>query len=238
MSEHDQHDRWSEDVAAYALGALESERTAELEHHAETCERCRSEMRWLEPAVKMLAESVPREEPPPQLRETLMAEVRADARAAGTAFESEGLRARLAGFRLGGLTWKPLAGMAGVVLVVAAIAGYAVGTSGGGEGGNASTFISAQSSGIAASVVSEDGSGEIHLAKVKPLPDNRVLEAWVRRDGEVEPVKALFVPDREGNASTMLGNMRGVDLVMVTTEPAGGSAAPTSSPIAEVPIQS
>jgi anti-sigma-K factor RskA len=233
-----EHDRWSEDAAAYVLGALESERVGAVERHAESCERCRSEIRWLEPAVEMLAESVPRAQPPPQLREKLLAEVRADARAAGAVSEPGGLGARLAGFRLGGLTWKPLAGMAAVVLVVAAIAGYAVGTSGGGGGSNASTFLSPQSSGLTASVVDEDGSGEIHLANVKPLPENRVLEAWVRRDGEVEAVKALFVPDREGNASTMLGDMRGVDLVMVTTEPAGGSAAPTSDPIAEVPIQS
>lgn len=234
MSEH--HDRWSEDLAAYALGALEPERVAELEHHAEGCERCRSEIRWLMPAVDALAEAVPRQEPLPALRQRLMAEVRADARAAGVETESGGLRERLAGIRIGSLTWKPLAGFAAVVLVVAAIAGYEVG-SGGGGGGNASTYASPSSSSIAAKVVSEDGSGEIHLTDVKPLPENRVLEAWVRRDGEVEAVKALFVPDREGNASTMLGSMRGVDLVMVTTEPAGGSKAPTGAPIAEVPIE-
>ncbi|HUB99745.1 MAG TPA: anti-sigma factor [Solirubrobacterales bacterium] len=231
-----EHDRWSEDLAAYALGALDPERAAELERHAESCERCRSEIRWLMPAVDALAEAVPRQAPPPALRQRLMAEVRADARAAGVETASGGLRERLAGIRIGSLTWKPLAGLAAVVLVVAAIAGYEVGNGGGG-GGNASTYASPPSSPIAAHVVSADGSGEIHLADVKPLPENRVLEAWVRRDGEVEAVKALFVPDREGNASTMLGSMRGVDLVMVTTEPAGGSKSPTGAPIAEVPIE-
>lgn len=232
-----EHDRWSEDLTAYALGALEPERAAELERHAESCERCRSEIRWLMPAVDALAEAAPRQEPPPALRERVMAEVRADARAAGTRAESgPGLRTRLAGIRIGSLTWKPLAGLAAVVLVVAAIAGYEVGSDGGGGGGDVSTYVSPQSSPIAAKVVSEDGSGEIHLANVKQLPENRVLEAWVRRDGEVEAVKALFVPDRNGDASTMLGSMRGVDLVMVTTEPEGGSKAPTSAPIAEVAI--
>jgi anti-sigma-K factor RskA len=231
-----EHERWSEDLSAYALGALEPERVVELEHHAESCERCRSEIRWLMPAVDALAENVPRREPPPALRQRLMADVEADARAAGVETASRGLGERLAGIRIGSLTWKPLAGLAAVVLVVAAIAGYEVG-SGGSGGGNASTYASPQSSPIAAKVVSDDGSGEIHLTDVKPLPENRVLEAWVRRDGEVEAVKALFVPDREGNASTMLGSMRGVDLVMVTTEPAGGSKSPTGAPIAEVPIE-
>lgn len=231
-----EHERWSEDLVAYTLGALDSERAAELELHAESCERCRAEIRWLKPAVDALAEAAPRRQPPPALRQRLMAEVRADARAAGVETEPGGLRERLAGIRIGSLSWKPLAGLAAVVLVVAVIAGYEVG-SGGGGGGNASTYVSPPSSPIAAHVVSEDGAGEIHLTDVKPLPENRVLEAWVRRDGEVEAVKALFVPDREGNASTMLGSMRGVDLVMVTTEPAGGSKSPTGAPIAEVPIQ-
>ncbi len=232
-----EHDRWSEDVAAYMLGALGPEGMAALERHAGECERCRSEIRWLAPVVDAMAEAPPRRRPPPQLRERLMDEVLADAREAGTSPEpAAGLRARLAGRHLGSLTWKPLAGLAAVVLVVAAIAGYVVG-SGGDGGADVSTFVSPQQSGIGAKVVSEGGAGEIHLTDVKPLPENRVLEAWVRRDGEVEPVKALFVPDREGEASTMLGSMRGVDLVMVTTEPAGGSAAPTSAPIAEVPVE-
>ena len=63
-----------------------------------------------------------------------------------------------------------------------------------------------------------------------------MLEAWVQREGEVEPVRALFVPDREGNASTMIADMTDVEVVMVTSEPSGGSEAPTSSPIATVPI--
>ena len=56
-----------------------------------------------------------------------------------------------------------------------------------------------------------------------------MLEAWVQRDGEVEPVQALFVPDREGRASTELADMDGVEVVMVTTEPKGGSETPTSA---------
>ncbi|MGV1048390.1 MAG: anti-sigma factor [Solirubrobacterales bacterium] len=218
----DAHDHWSEDLAAYLLGALEPDAVAELERHAEDCERCRSEMRWLTPAVEALPEAVARRQPPPRLRARLMEEVRADARAAGTSREPGS----------GSFAWKPLAGLAAVVLIVAAFAGYEVGNGGGGGGGGARTVVA----GVNARVVSEGGHGEIHLSDVEKLPQDRVLEAWVRRDGEVEPVKALFVPDREGNASTMLGSMRGVDLVMVTTEPVGGSPAPTSSPIAEVSI--
>ncbi len=237
-----EHERWEEDVAAYMLGALEPTEAAEFERHAEDCERCRSEMRWLTAAVAVLPEAVERQEPPPALRQRLLAEVGADAKAAGTADAPEGGRRRagswLGGLGSGSLDWRRVGWLAAMALVVVALGGYAIGSNGGGGGGGGSTetFVSGHSPGVTAEVVREGDAGEIHLAAVGELPSDRVLEAWVRRDGEVEAVKALFVPDGEGNATTTLGDMQGVDLVMVTTEPAGGSAAPTSDPIAEVPV--
>jgi anti-sigma-K factor RskA len=231
-----EHDRWSEDVAAYMLGALDPEEAAELERHAEGCERCRSEMRWLTAAVEALPEAVQRLEPPPQLRERLMTEVRDDAREAAAKSKAAGRRrglARIPGVR--SLGWRPLAGVAAVALVVVAFAGYEIGNGGGGNG-TTSTIAAGHAPGVTAKVIREGDSAELRLANVGKLPEERVLEAWVRRNGEVEPVKALFVPNREGRGSTMIANMRGVDLVMVTTEPTGGSDAPTSAPIVEVPI--
>lgn len=59
----------------------------------------------------------------------------------------------------------------------------------------------------------------------------------MRRRGTVEPVKALFAPDHEGEAATILGDLSGVDLVMVTVEPIGGTRAPTTAPITSVRIE-
>jgi anti-sigma-K factor RskA len=238
-----EHDSWSDDLAAYMLGALEPEEAAALERHAEDCEHCRSEMRWLTVAVDALPEAVERTEPPPQLREALMAEIRAEARAAGvkSAPAEAGILHRVGswfgGRGSGSHTWHRVAGLAVLLLAVVALGGYELGSGGGSEGGGSvSTFVSGKTPGVTAEVVREDDGGEVKLADVKRLPQDRVLEAWVRRDGEVEPVEALFVPDGKGHASTTLGDMRGVDLVMVTTEPTGGSEAPTSAPIATVPI--
>jgi anti-sigma-K factor RskA len=236
-----EHDRWSEDLATYMLGALEPGEAAELERHAEGCERCRSEMRWLTAAVEALPEAVERHEPPPQLRQRLMTEVRADARAAGVKGAEEGFANRavawLRGPRSGSRDWRPLAGLAAVALVVVALAGYEIGAGGSGGGSEQRIGYVHSTHGVSAKVVRAGDTAELHLADVHELPENRVLEAWVRRDGEVEPVKALFVPDGEGRASTTIGNLDGVDLVMVTTEPVGGSRSPTSAPIVEVPIQ-
>jgi anti-sigma-K factor RskA len=239
------HERWSEDVAAYMLGALEPAETAALERHAADCERCSREMRWLAPAVQALPETVARLEPPPDLRARLLAEVEADGRAEAQA-SAEGavpsgpldrVAGWLRGVGSGPMGLRPVVGFAAAVLVVAVVAGYAIGGGiGSDEGGSASTLLYGKPPGVTARMIDHGDGGELHLANVRQLPDDRVLEAWVQREGEVEPVEALFVPDHDGRASTELPDMAGVEVVMVTAEPKGGSEAPTSSPIVTIPV--
>ena len=237
------HEHWSEGIAAYMLGALEPGEAAELERHAEGCERCQAEIRWLTPAINALPESVQRLEPPRDLRERVMAEVRFDAAPedAPAAEPATGLFGRAAAWlrQLGSgpMGLRPVVGFATAVLVVAAVAGFAIGGGiGSDEGTQTSTVVAGEAPGVTAKVVSDGGSGTLHLDNVKQLPSDRVLEAWVQRDGEVEPVEALFVPDRKGKASTELPDMDGVEVVMVTTEPEGGSESPTSSPLITVAV--
>ena len=239
------HEHWQEDVAAYMLGALDPGRAAELERHLEGCERCRAQVRWLTPALNALPQSVERQEPPRELRASLMAEVRADARQAGSEHAvAAGGPLHRAGAWLrdlgsGPMGLRPVVGFAAAVLVVVAVAGYAIGGGiGGGDDGSgaADTVVAGKPPGVTAKVVMKGDGAALHLANVNDVPSERVLEAWVQRDGEVEAVRALFVPDHEGRASTTIADMEGVEVVMVTTEPPGGSAAPTSSPIVTVPI--
>jgi anti-sigma-K factor RskA len=216
----DDHNRWSEDLAAYVLGALDRDEAAELERHLEGCERCREEMRWLEPAVQTLPEGVERTEPPPQLRETLMAEVRDDIREA---------QPRPAPARSRRWLLKPAMGFAVVALLVAGVVGYEVGNDGAGEGG-AST-LERQVGKLTVKMVQDGDSGTLHLSGVHQLPPDKVLQAWVEREDQVEAVPALFVPNRNGQAETRIADMNGVEVVMVTEEPQGGSEAPTGEPI-------
>lgn len=238
------HERWSEELAAYLLGGMSATEAAAFERHAEDCERCRAEARWLAPAVQAVPESVERMQPPPELRERLMAEVLADvADLRGDEMaepaSAPGLRDRLAAAwrRLGSgpLGWRPLAGAAALLLVAAAVAGYVVGNNGT-DPSPVATVTSGQAPGIVAEMVREGEGGSLHLTNVKPLPSGKVLEAWVQREGTVEPVPALFAPSREGSATTTVDDMSSVETVMVTVEPAGGSAAPTSEPIVTMPI--
>ncbi|HEU4599257.1 MAG TPA: anti-sigma factor [Solirubrobacterales bacterium] len=231
MSGRDGHEHWSDDLAAYMLGALEPAEAAAFEHHLQGCERCRAELRWLEPAVGTLPEAVARHEPPRALRASLMAEVRAEA-GAGSATAPRP-RSRPAPPRL-----RFAGAFAAIVLLVAGVAGYELGRNGSGGGGEPSTIVSRQPDGITVKMVREGSGGTLHLANVRQLPADKVLEAWVRREGEVEPVPALFVPDSRGRAETTIADMSGVDTVMVTAEPRGGSPEPTSEPIVTMSVSS
>jgi hypothetical protein len=233
MSAND-HSRWSEELAAYALDALEPGEAAAFERHLEGCEHCQAELRWLQPAVQALPEAVERREPPLRLRASLMAEVRADAGG-----EAEG-GASVLGWIRGTFSHRGLrlaAGLASLALAVAAVAGYEIGKGGGGGGKEAgSTIVSRQAGGITVKMVREGEGGSLHLSHVHQLPPGKVLEAWVRRKGKVEAVPALFVPDRAGQAETTIADMSGVNTVMVTAEPQGGSKEPTSPPIVTMSV--
>ncbi|HXF31288.1 MAG TPA: anti-sigma factor [Solirubrobacterales bacterium] len=241
----DQHDRRLEEVAAFALGALDAAQIEDFREHLAGCKRCQDELNWLAPAVRALPEAVEQQSPPPELKVRLMEEVRADVAAAAEqtraaerrerASSRKGFREWLGGLDIGGLTWKPLAGMAAVILIVAAGVGYLVGN---GDGTNVHTTEVPQPNGIVAEVINEDGKGELRLTGVEQLPKGKVLEAWVARGEAVEPVEMLFTPDEEGNATTQIEDLEGVDAVMVTREPTGGTKVPTTEPFVEVPLES
>jgi anti-sigma-K factor RskA len=225
MSENG-HDRRSDEIAAYLLGALEPGEAAELERHLAGCEECRTELEWLRPAVQLLPESVERVEPPRELRGRLMEQVRSEAETAAAP-----QRARGRGIR--GWSLRPVAGLAALMLIVAAVAAYAI-SDGGSEGGDVTTVVAGHSPGVTVKMVRDGDSGTLHLANLHQLPPEEVLQAWVERNGSIVSAKTLFVPNQDGTASATIDDMDDVSTVMVTAEPRGGSVQPTSAPIVSV----
>jgi anti-sigma-K factor RskA len=225
MSENG-HDRRRDELAAYLLGALEPGEAAELERHLAGCEECRTELEWLRPAVGLLPESVERVEPPRRLRGRLMEQVRAEAESAAAPQPS-----RSRGIR--GWSLRPVAGLAALVLIVAAVAAYAIGNGGSGDG-NTTTVVAGHSPEVTAEMVRDGDSGTLHLTNLHRLPRDKVLQAWVQRGERIESAKTLFVPNQDGTASAPIDDMEGVSTVMVTAEPRGGSVQPTSAPIVSV----
>src|SRR5436853_7038169 len=121
------HERWLEQAAAYSLGSLDRNEVPEFERHLDGCESCRSEVRWLKPAVDALPESVTRLEPPPGLRDRILKEAKAEARTSRSGSTASDERLTFGAWlsRLGGgRGWKPLAAVGAAALVVFAFVGY------------------------------------------------------------------------------------------------------------------
>jgi anti-sigma-K factor RskA len=227
MNETD-HERRRDDIAAYLLGALEPGEAAELERHLAGCAECEEELERLRPAVQVLPETVERVDAPPALRGRLMEQVRSEAGGSQAAPAARRSPRRPLGLR-------PLAGLATLALVLAAIAGYAISNSGS-DGAGTTTVFSGHSPGVTAEMVRDGETGTLRLANLQQLPAGKVLQAWVQRGQQVVSAKALFVPNSDGTATATIDGMQGVSTVMVTAEPRGGSVQPSSAPIVSVAI--
>jgi anti-sigma-K factor RskA len=226
-----EHDRRRDDIAAYLLGALEPGEAAELERHIAGCPECEQELQRLRPAVRVLPETVEQVEAPAALRGRLMEQVRSEA--AGSQAAPAARPASASRWRFG---LRPAAGLAALALVVAAIGGYAISDSGSGGGPKTTTVVTGHSPGVTAEMVREGETGTLRLANLHQLPAGKVLQAWVQRGEQVVSAKALFVPNSDGTATATIDGMHGVNTVMVTAEPRGGSVQPTSKPIVSVAI--
>jgi anti-sigma-K factor RskA len=223
------HEAYREDLAAYALGALDEREAAELEAHLAECEACRIELRWLEPAVDLLPRSVEQLEPPADLRNRLMATVRAEARDASPAGTEAGVRRRRP-WRT--MIWRPAtAGAATGLLVAGGVAGYLVHQPSDSSSVVAARGVSSAPGSPAGMLERSDGSAILTMSNLPALPADDVYEVWVERDGALEP-SSLFVPRRDRTAEAAVPDgLDDADAVLVTREPRGGSRQPTSPPL-------
>lgn len=234
------HRRWRADLAAYLIGGLEPQEKEALETHLEDCERCRDELRWLQPAIDLLPQSISQLEPPPGLRARLLAEVRADVAElpAEVARESE---RRAPGRRSGGLRrffLRPAVALTCVALIGAVIGGYALRGGGGSGSGTTTTKTVAQGGSVRATLERSGDSGTLELTGLKQAPPGHVYQAWVQKGNRIEP-SSLFDVRRDGSASTAIPHqLAGADMVMVTVEPQGGSKQPSSKPLVSVALRS
>jgi len=222
----DSHERWRENVAAYAIGALEPQESAELERHLAGCEECRRDLRWLAPAVTSLGESVARLEPPPSLRSALMETVEEEAARPQPAARAERRR-------FGSLWLRPAIGLAAVALIVAV---GLIAYDAGGGGTSTVTTHSVPGGTVQATLERSGDSGTLQLTGLRQLPAKRIYQAWVQRGETMEP-SSLFAPRRNGSASAATPHqLDGAQQVLVTVEPRGGSDQPTSTPLVAVGV--
>src|SRR3984885_10161088 len=199
------------DGAAYALGALEPAEAEAFERHLEGCEECAEDLAEFAHVVDALAMSAPQHAVPSGLRRRVMRSVR-----------SQPARSRASHRR-----WAPLAvGLAAGVLAIAMLASR----------GSSQVRI------VNASVVDSPGSAQVRLADGRaelivrnfPAPAaGHTYEVWLKKGSSaLEPTRVLFSGSARGARDIEVpAALRGVDEILVTEEPAGGSLIPTSQPV-------
>jgi anti-sigma-K factor RskA len=222
-----------DDLVAFVLGALEPEQGREVEAHAPTCARCKRELEALVPAVAVLGESVEQLDPPPELREHVLAEVRADI--ARSEAERTGVAPRRPRRGWRGLLARP-AFAVGLAIVVAAVGGYLI--AGDGENGPQDTTVPVVAQqGVGGTLVVSEVSSMLDLHGLAQLEGREVYQVWVAKGQNVRPADS-FVPNSTGRAMTAVhGNLTEGTKVMVTKESGPGHTTPTPPVLLSATVQ-
>jgi anti-sigma factor RsiW len=210
-----------DDLVAYSIGALEPDEERSVVAHLPGCARCTRELRALAPAVAVLGESVEQFEPPPELRERVLATVREEAERpdAKPASERRGLSR---------LVLRPAAGLAALAVVGAGVTGYLIRDEEG-DGGSDTVPISAGE--ISGSLEVSADSAMLEVRGMPQLAGRAVYQVWVEEDGMVRPGSS-FVPGPDGTATASVPEpLDSGDRVMVTREPGPGRTTPSGPPL-------
>jgi anti-sigma-K factor RskA len=224
------HDRWVDAAGAYVLGAMPARERDEFESHLTTCTTCQAEVDELRPAAEALPMASPPMLPPTALKDRIMAEVEREAALlaqAGPEADKPARERRRFRFSLGG--WR-LAPVAAALLIVGAIAGFAL------RGGDGTQTFSA---GPNAKVQVQGEKATLVATNMPAPPEGRVYEVWVVPKGESapKPTNVLFVPRGNGSAEAAIpGSASDIQQVMVSDEPAGGSDTPTGDVVANAKL--
>ena len=222
-----------DDLVAFALDALEPGREREIEAHTPGCARCTRELEALVPAVAVLGESVEQLEPPPELRERVLAEVQADVARSAPEREAPHLRKR-SGWR--GLLMRPAIAV-GLAIVIAAVGGYLIAGNNDGGGPEQTTVPVVAQQGIGGTLVVGEHSSILDLHGMGPVKGRQVYQVWVAKGQSLRP-SSNFIPDANGRAMTAVdGHLTAGTRVMVTRESHPGETTPTPPILLSAAVQ-
>lgn len=225
-------------LGAYALGACPPAERDAVRAHLDVCPACTRELAELGGVREALLTAVPAETAPPDLKARVMRQVEAEAelfRAARPAPAEPERSTKRRGFA----RRVPL-GAAAAVAVALALAGGVTGALIAGDDGAApaSRTVAAQvdqrvAPGAHAALVTTGGQARLLVDGLPSPGPSRVYQVWLQSgDGPPRPAGALFGVSRDGRGAAVVpGDLRGVDRVLVSSEPAGGSLQPTRAPL-------
>ena len=225
-----------DDAGSYVLRALPDDEHARFEAHLATCAECRREVADLQVAADTLPLAAVQVDPPPELRDRIMTIVRSEAELLAAAGEPAAAPAAKAPRRRRwALSLRPLsAAIAASALVAAGVIGGIVLTGGNDTKTVTGTVQIASAPAARASLQLSDDATKLEVRRMPPPPSGKVYQVWLKRPNQdPAPTTALFRTDSSGSADVEIqrGRLKGVDQVLVTAEPDGGSMKPTSAPV-------
>jgi anti-sigma-K factor RskA len=193
-------------TAAYALDALDADEADAYEEHLGQCEECREELAELNDTAASLAFATVAPVPPARLRTAILDQAAAE-------------RSNVVPLRRRRWVTRGLAVATAAAACVAVALALTVGRS------NHEHFVSMGFTRGA------NGNATLMVSGLDAAPKGKTYEAWVIPKGKAPRPAGLF----EGGKPTTI-HLHGVPqkgaVVAVTVEPADGSPAPTTTPIA------
>ena len=218
------------DAAAYVLGALEPHEAEAFSRHLDTCVVCRDEVAAFQYTANALAMAPPQHRAPRGLKRRVMRAVResdADAQAQGAPAR------RPRRFGSGLFVARPaVAGLAALAVVVIVVGAIIVGSNG--SSGTRTITAAVTGSPGSAQLSVSGGHGQLVMRNFPQPTTGHIYELWELRSGAKapEPTGTLFSVNSSGAGNVGVpGGLHGVSKVLVTQEPAGGSLAPTTTPV-------
>jgi len=230
-----------ETVASYVLGALPEDEHERFATHLATCDDCRSGVAELQVAADALPLAAVQLVPPPELKDRIMAVVGSEAqmqRAAETRGDEPAAAPQRPWWRRSFLAIRPLpaAAAAAVLIALGVVGGVLL------SGGDSARTVQgkveiASAPNARASLQLSDDATKLTVRNMPPPPSGKVYQVWLKRPAQdPTPTTALFRVDSRGSADVEVqrGKLKGVEAVLVTAEPDGGSMKPTSNPVIAV----
>jgi hypothetical protein len=230
-----EHDALRDMLAAVALRAADAGETARVEAHAAECVVCREELAALRAGADVLALAVPQEDPPPRLRESLMATVRAEAAERQAAADADvapprrRTRRRLSSLVRPLWPWPALATAA---VVAALLLGWNIALQSDSEPGTddvAAVTVTgtAKAPTVRARIVyvPDEDTAVVRLSGLPMLRRGEAYQLWVLRDGKAQSA-GLFEETGPAQAMLVAENLTGVDALAVTAQPSTSRSRP------------
>ncbi|CAN5603722.1 anti-sigma factor [soil metagenome] len=226
------HEELQADLAAYALGSLDPDDHAILEAHLRGCRECRELLEEYEEVVDLLSLAAPAEPPPEGALDRLLE--RARLASEPVEFVQPAGQDRRATY-----LWGGFAALAALLLVMlawniwlqfGADDGYTL------DSGNIALVVPLEGSENAEQATAhlimdyswEDGA--LIASGLPVLGPDRDYQLWFVRSDGTRVSGAVFHPDDSGQITVRIyvpDDLRSVERIGVTEEPAGGSPGPT-----------